>query len=254
MRIAVAGGTGTLGGHVVEALQAAGHEPVSLSRSSGADLVRGDGLADLLRGADAVVDASSVSSTSAKASVAFFGAVTRNLLRAERETGVAHHVAVSIVGAAKVRANYYAGKALQEELVMAEEGGWSLLRATQFHEFAAQLVEHGKVGPFQVVPTMRSQPIAVTEVAVELAAIAAGEPAGLVPDLAGPREERMADLVRRYLAARGTGGRVLEVPVPGAWGRGMRDGSLLPDAGARLGKQTFDEWLGDVAPGRAGAA
>lgn len=247
MRIAIAGATGTLGRHLVEAVRAVGHDPVPISRASGADLLSGEGLADALRGASAVIDASSTSSTSTKQSLAFFGTATRNLLSAEREAEVPHHVAVSIIGAAKVAANYYAGKALQEELLMAQQGGWSMLRTTQFHEFVIQLVAHGRVGPIQVVPRMRSQPIAAAEVAAELVAIAGGEPRGLEPDLAGPREERMSDLVRRHLTARGEPRRVLDVVLPGAWGRGMRDGSLLPAPGARLGRQTFEEWLRDGA-------
>ncbi|WP_152351873.1 SDR family oxidoreductase [Brachybacterium subflavum] len=243
MKIVVAGATGTLGRHVIQALHEAGCEPVPLSRSTGTDLVTGVGLADALRGASAVIDASATSSTSTSASVEFFTAVTENLLAAEREAGVPHHVAISIIGAARVRANYYAGKAAQEDLLTSRDGGWSLLRTTQFHDFALQLIGHGKVGPLQVVPTMRSQPISTSEVASELVAIATGEPQGLVPDLAGPREENMADLVRRLLAASGRRRPVLQIPLPGAWGRGMRDGSLLPARGTRHGEMTFDAWL-----------
>lgn len=250
MKIAVAGGTGMLGRHVMEQARLQGHAPVSLSRESGVDLLTGDGLVDALRGADAVIDASATTKASTKASLHFFGTATRNLRAAEQEAGVPHHVAVSIIGAAKVRANYYAGKALQEDILAAEPGGWSILRAAQFHEFALQLVGHGKVGPLQVVPTMRSQPVAAAEVAAELVRIAAGEPCGFAPDLAGPREERMVDLVRRYLAAVGQRRRVIELSVPGAWGRGMRDGSLLPGPDARQGRQTFGEWLAELGTDR----
>ena len=247
MRIVVAGATGSLGRHVVAAVHAAGHEPVSISRDSGDDLVSGSGLVERLRGASAVIDASATNSNSARKSVDFFTTVTRNLLSAEREAGVPHHVAISIVGAAKVNANYYAGKAAQEQILQALPSGWSLLRTTQFHEFVQQVVDQGKVGPFQVVPAMRSQPIAAAEVAAELVAIASGDPRGLASELAGPREERMADLVRRYLAATGQRRPVIEVPVPGAWGRAMRNGSLLAPAGARRRRQTFGEWLATQA-------
>jgi uncharacterized protein YbjT (DUF2867 family) len=247
MRIAVAGGTGTVGRHVVDAVRAAGHEAHVLSRTTGIDLLTGEGLAAALLGAAAVIDVSATSTTSSAKSVRFFGSVTRNLRDAERQVGVPHHIALSVIGAAKVNANYYAGKAAQENLLMAEADGWSLLRTTQFHEFAMQLVQHGKVGPLQVVPTMRTQPIAASEVAAELVAIASGDPRGLEPDLAGPQEERMAELVKRYLVATGHSQPVLQVSIPGAWGRGMRDGSLLPAAGTRLGRQTFTEWFEGVA-------
>lgn len=243
MRTVVAGATGELGARVVDALVATGHEPVLLSRATGIDLVTGTGLVERLAGADAVIDASGTSSLSTKASVAFFTAVTRNLLAAERAAGVPHHVAISIVGAADVNANYYAGKAAQERTLLAEPGGWSLLRTTQFHEFAGQLATQGRVGPVVMVPKMRSQPIAAAEVAAELVRIASGEPRGLALDLAGPREERMADLVRRQLSASGRTRPVVEVPIPGRWGRAMRTGGLLPTSDARVGELPFDEWL-----------
>jgi len=243
MKLVVAGATGSLGKQVVDAVRAAGHEPVSISRGTGVDLISGAGLREALRDASAVIDASATSSTSTKASIEFFTTVTRNLLAAERMEGVPHHVAISIIGAAEVNANYYAGKAAQEAMLRAESGGWSLLRTTQFHEFAEQLVAHGRLGPLQGVPKMRSQPIAAAEVAAELVSIASDDPRGIEPELAGPQEERMADLVRRYLAAAGRPRPVIELSIPGAWGRGMRDGSLLPKARTRRGRQTFDEWL-----------
>jgi len=245
VRIVVAGGTGTLGKLVVERVRAAGHEAVGLSRATGTDLVTGANLTEALRGADVVVDVTSTATTSAKASVAFFTTVTRRLLDAERVAGVPHHVAISIVGAASVAAAYYAGKAAQESLLEAEPGGWSLLRTTQFHEFVRQMLAFGKLGPLHVVPTMRTQPLAAADVAAALVELATGEPRGVVPDLAGPREERMVDLVRRYLVATGRRRPVLEVPLPGAWGRGMRDGSILPGPDARLTQQTFDAWLAE---------
>lgn len=243
MRIAVAGATGSLGTHLVRALDAAGYEPIPISRRSGVDLLTGAGLASALRDVSALIDASSTSSPATKASVAFFDAATRNLLAAEREAGVAHHVAVSIIGAAQVDANYYAGKARQERILFERGDRWSLLRTTQFHEFVRQLIAGAKIGPFQAVPKMISQPIAASEVADELVAIATGEPQGIAPELAGPRQERMARLVRRYLAATGRPRPVIELSVPGAWGRGMRDGTLLPAPGTRLGRITFEDWL-----------
>ena len=249
MRIAVAGGTGIVGQHVVNALRAGGHEPVILTRSTGVDLVTGIGLPGSLDGVGAVVDVTSVATTSASKSVRFFRTVTTRLLAAEDAAGVPHHVALSIVGAAPIDAAYFAGKKVQEELVMASASGWTIVRATQFHEFARQILPLGAVGPLHVVPRMLSQPVAAAEVGAALARLATDAPAGLAVDLAGPRVERMADLVRRYLRASGRSRPVLEVPLPGAWGRGMRDGSLLPDPGAQLGTQTFDEWLETVRSG-----
>ena len=243
MRIAVAGGTGVVGSQVLSALKGRGHEAVTLSRGTGVDLTSSDGLEAALQGVDAVVDVSSTTAQSSKASVKFFGTVTRNLLGAEKRAGVRHHVVLSIVGAAKADSGYYAGKAAQERVVMALPGGWTILRATQFHEFAQQMTTRAAFGPLQLAPVARCQPIAAAEVGEALAEIAVGEPRGLDRDLAGPREEQMTRMIRAYLAATGTRRFVVNLTMPGAMGKGMRDGSILPGPDARLGTQTFDEWL-----------
>jgi uncharacterized protein YbjT (DUF2867 family) len=176
MRIAVAGGTGTVGRHVVTAVTAAGHDPVVLSRSAGVDLMSTGGLAARLAGVRAVIDVSSTPSLSTRGAVRFFRAVTANLLAAERAAGVPHHVALSIIGAAAANSGHYAGKAVQEDLVGNSVGGWSLLRTTQFHEFARQSAERGSVAGLCLVPAMRCQPVAAVEVAAELVRVAAGAP------------------------------------------------------------------------------
>ena len=250
MKIAVAGGTGTVGRHVVDVVRERGHVPVVLARSTGVDLVTGGRLADALSGVDLVIDVASVQTMSDAASRAFFGAVTRNLLDAGTAAGVRHHVALSIVGVDDAPYSYYAGKVLQEQLVEAGPVPWTILRATQFHEFAAQLHARMRFGPIVVVPVLQSQPVAAREVAERLVALAVAAPAGRVADLAGPRVERMSDMVRRWATATGRRGRVVEVPLPGAYGRAMRDGTLIARPGSDLGVQTFEEWLAAVAAER----
>lgn len=251
----MAGGTGAVGRLVVERLGAAGHEPVVLSRSAGVDVLRGprSALAGALAGCDAVVDVlgpTDPAAQTAAGSRAFFRTTTTALLEAGRSAGVGHHVALSVVGAARVDAGYYAGKALQERLLTARrDGGWTLLRTTQFHEFApglaalGGLAAPGREARTVLVPQFVSQPVAAAEVADELVALATGAPRGAVRDLAGPRVEVMADLVRRWLRAQGSDARVVEVPLPGRFGAGLRRGLALPGPWARLGRQTFAEWL-----------
>lgn len=241
MRIAVAGGTGVVGRHVVGTARERGHDVVVLARSQGVDLTTGSGL-DLTE-VEAVVDVTSIQTTGAAKATAFFRAVTGTLLTAERAAGVEHHVVLSIVGVDDAPHGYYAGKLAQERLVESSEVPWTVLRATQFHEFAGQVFTRTKVGPVALVPTMRSQPVAAREVAVRLVELAEAGPAGRVADLAGPRVERMAELSRRWAATTGARGRVLEVPVPGGMGRAMREGTLLAGPGSQLGEQTFDQWL-----------
>lgn len=239
MRIAVAGGTGAVGRLVVTLAEAAGHEVRVLSRSTGVDLEHGTGLD--LTGVDVVIDASGVQTTSAKRSVEFFTKVTGHLLAAEADAGVGHHVALSILGAAHAPHGYYAGKAAQEHAVSAGRVPWSILRAAQFFEFAHQVAT--KVGPLVIVPAMRSQPLAARDVAARLVEIAEAGPMGNAADLAGPREVRMVELTRAWWAATGSRGRVIEVPIPGGFGRAIRSGAILPGPDAQLTTHTFEEWL-----------
>ncbi len=241
-RVAVAGGTGTIGSRVVARLEELGHDALVLSRSRGVDLVTGAGVD--LRGADAVIDVSNVTTLSARRSREFFEAATSTLLAAEGRDGVRHHVALSIVGIDAAPGGYYAGKVAQERAVRAGAVPWSILRATQFHEFAAQTVRQATLGPVVLVPRMRTQPVSTRELAVALVDLALGDPVGDAGEVAGPREERLADMVRTYLAARRRRRRVLEVSFPGAFGRAMARGELLPGPGARLGVQTYAQWLG----------
>ena len=243
MRIAVAGGTGTVGRHVVQVATARGHEVSSMSRAEGVDLVNGRGLTQALQGVEAVIDVSGIQTTSTKKAVDFFTNATQNLLAAEKQAGVKHHVALSIVGIDGSTSGLYAGKLVQEDEV--RHGGipWTLLRSTQFHEFVPLAMKIGTVGPVVTVPRMFTQPVAAREVAEALVTAAESGPRGRVPDLGGPRTEQLAALVRAYLAKTGQRKRILEAVLPGAMGKAMRSGALVPAAGAAVGRQTFSEWL-----------
>lgn len=248
MKIAIAGGTGTVGRHVTELVRRHGHEPVVLARSTGFDLLTGDGLAPALEGVDRVIDVVSTPTLSAAASTRFFGSTTDNLLNAEAEAGVRHHVSLSIVNASTVSAGYYAGKARQEERVKRGTVPWTMLRATQFHEFAAQTLGRASRGFLTLVPVMRTQPVAAREVAERLVELALGSPRGHVPDLAGPREEHLVDMVRGYARATRRRTRVVQFRLPGRMGTAMQDGALLPARSAERGAQSFAQWLDGVTP------
>lgn len=243
MRIAVAGGTGTVGRPTVEEVRAAGHEVVVLSRSQGVDLVTGQGLDYALAGVDAVIDVASIETLKASAAIEFFTAATGNLVSAAADAGVGHVVLLSIVGIDRIPYDYYAGKVAQEKVVEASRVPWTILRATQFHEFAGQMFERARVGPLHIAPNARTQPVAAREVGERLAALAAAEPRDRVPDLAGPREERLADMVRAFARREGYRGWVPALNVPGPQMAGMRAGHALPGPDAELGRQTFAEWL-----------
>lgn len=191
---------------------------------------------------DALIDVTNVQTARRRLSFEFFDAVGRSLLAAEERAGVRHHVALSIVGIDRVDLGYYEGKRRQEELLATGRVPWTVLRATQFHEFAEQVLALVP-GPVAVVPPMLSRPVAVAGVASELVRLAAAPPQGIAPELAGPREEQMADLARRLLRARGSRRLVLPVRMPGATGRAMTGGGLLPTADGPRGTTTFDQWL-----------
>lgn len=242
MRVAVAGGTGVVGRHVVTALESAGHDAVVLTRSRGVDVEAGTGLGAALEGVAAVVDASNVLTLSRNRSVKFFTTATGHLHAAEERAGVAHHVALSIVGVDRVDFGYYEGKRRQEELVLGAAVPGTVLRATQFHEFAEQSLARTH-GPVAVVPRMRSQPVAAREVGAELARLAVGPALGLTPELAGPEVLEMTDMVRQVVRRRGWRRVVVPLRVPGRAGREMARGGLLPTGPGPRGRETFAEWL-----------
>jgi uncharacterized protein YbjT (DUF2867 family) len=255
MKIAVAGGTGWIGRLVVETVRAGGDTPVVVSRSTGVDLTTGDGLDKALAGVAAVIDVSNIATLNRKKSVTFFTSATSNLLAAGQRAGVAHHVALSIVGSDRVDLGYYIGKRRQEELVLAGPVPSSVLRATQFHEFASQMIQRAGGAPFVVVPQQLCQPVAAREVAGRLVELARGGAVGLADEMAGPDRHRMPDLVRQLLRARGERCLVVPVRLAGKVGKGMAGGALLPTGPGPFGGIGFDPWLAtdDAAaqPGRS---
>jgi len=218
MKIAVAGGTGTVGRHVVAAARERGHDVTVLTRSKGVDVTTGAGLVEALVGIEAVIDVTNLTTLSAKAARQFFQTATRNLLAVEERTGVAHHVALSIVGIDRIDASYYAGKLAQERAVAAGPVPYTIARAAQFHEFAGQLLSAMK-GPIAVMPKTLMRPVAAREVGAHLVTVAENGPAKRAVDLVGPRDEELADLARRQLAHDGIRRRVLEIRLPGATAR-----------------------------------
>lgn len=251
MKVAVVGGTGVLGRPLVAELAARGDEVLALSRTPAAklpagvshrrvDLVSGEGLAEALAGVEVVVDASNSGPRDA-GPVLVEG--TKRLLRAGVEAGVGHHVGVSIVGCDRVPLAYYEVKLEQEDAIAAGELPWSLLRATQFHSLIAWAF--GQAVRYRVVPTGRArlQPIDPAVVATRLAEAAHAEPAGRLPDIAGPEVRTLTELARAW---RGAGHRALplRLPMVGRIGPPMREGALC-NPGAAAGGPTFPEWLAD---------
>jgi uncharacterized protein YbjT (DUF2867 family) len=247
VRVAVAGGTGLAGRHTVEALRQAGHHAVVLARSVGVDLTTGRGLADALVGADAVIDASNTPASSPAQARALFTTTTEQLLGAEHQAGVRHHVVLSIVGVDRVEGSaHYAGKRAQERAALAGPVPATVLRATQFFDYAAMVVGWTRQGQVARVPPLLLQPVAVADVADALVQVAVGAPRNGVVELAGPEPQDLVDMVRRLLAARGEPLRLL----PGWGGRfgvELAGEVLLPGPDAQIAPTTFETWLATQA-------
>ncbi|MFZ2502873.1 MAG: NAD(P)H-binding protein [Nocardioides sp.] len=248
MRIAVAGASGTLGRLVTAAAELAGHQVVPLSRSAGVDLLTGSGVAERLEGVHAVVDALNTATQRRGPAEAFFATTSRTLLDAGTAAGVAHHVVVSIIGVDRVDSGYYFGKRAQEGVVRNGEVPWTILRSSQWHEFAQQALGFVAFGPVSMVPRMLVQPVAAREVAQRLVSLAAGPPSEYADELAGPERHQLVDLARQVNERRSLGRRIVPITAPGRAGRAMRDGALLPEHDGVRGSQSFTQWLDDVGP------
>ncbi|GAB2505079.1 SDR family oxidoreductase [Nocardia heshunensis] len=245
MRIAVAGASGHIGALTVDVLDKAGHEVVRISRAAGVDLSTGSGLDAALAGVDAVVDVTNFTVIERDELVAAFGGATRNLLAAEQRAGVRHHVLLSIVGIHGVDGNaHYAGKREQERLVSEGPVPWTIVPATQFHDFAAMVASWTETDGVATIAPLLVQPIAPADVADILAEIVTGAPQQRYRDIAGPGPQDLVDMARRTNAARGH--TVELVPTwSGLFGPEMAGPVLLPAADARIAPTTFDRWLAD---------
>ena len=234
-----------LGRHVVQGARSRGLDVVSLSRRSGVDLVTGAGLAPALQGADAAIDVTNVLTVRGGPAVRFFESTARNLQAAATREGVAHLVVVSIVGVDRMGGfGYYGAKVTQERLHLDGPVDTTVLRATQFHEFPGQVLSRSTFGPVAVVPALRVQTVAARSVAsVLIDAAASGPFRGRLPDVAGPAPADLPALAKAVLERAGRRSSVLAVPVPGAVGRAVRTGALLPAADGLLVGPTFEEWL-----------
>ena len=228
-KIAVAGATGRVGRHVVDILAAEGHEVAEISRSRGVDVITGEGLAEALVGAEAIVDAATGPSPEEQAATEFFTTAARNLQEAGQQAGVERIVVVSIIGSDRFSGGYGAAKVAHEQATLSGAIPARVLRAAQFHEFVAQLMQWGARGEVTYVPKMRTQLVAARTVAEALADLATASNGG-VRRGADPRDRR---------PARGAPGRDGDAARGPPRRRGARRGGQRPDrsgpGGLRVG-------------------
>ncbi|MCY1145445.1 NAD(P)H-binding protein [Actinoplanes sp. Pm04-4] len=243
MRIVVAGGTGLIGSKVVELLRPKGHDVVPAALETGVDTITGQGVAEALEGADAVVDVTNRMTFEPDVIMNFFTTSTRTLLEAGRAAGVRHHIVLSIVGVDRLsHPGYLNAKAAQERLVAESGRPYTIVRATQFFENLTTIGAGMAQGGVIVLPAADLQPIAAADVAGALADVVTGEPAGGVAEIAGPERASFARFVGPVLAAQGDERPVKEDPAAGYFGVPIVRDSLVPLGEARIGRTTFEEW------------
>lgn len=239
MRIAVAGGTGTVGRHVTALARDAGHQVVVLSRSKGVDLRSGQGAADALEGVEVVVDVTHSDTIEQAEATQFWTDVSGTLQRVGGERGVQHIVMLSIVGIEKTSFGYYVAKQAHERaMTTAGAVPVTVMRATQFHELPAQLIAITRRDSQASVLDALVQSVAARTVAGVLVELAEGDPVGRAADLAGPQQAELVDMARAFVKHRG-----MPVTVQPAAMPGVPAGALLPEAGARIEGPSFTEWL-----------
>jgi uncharacterized protein YbjT (DUF2867 family) len=244
MNIVVIGGSGRVGENVVRRLGAQGHDPVPASPATGVDTITGAGLADVMEGADVVVDVSNAPVWDDDAVREFFTTSTRNLLAAERDARVGHHLAVSIVGADRLPdSGYLRAKVAQEAAIAAGAVPYTILRATQFFEFLSQIAEAGADGDSVRLSPGLMQLVAVDDVAATVAELATGAPLGGRVELGGPEALGIDAWARRLFAATGDGRTVVSDPHARYFGTELQGDELTPGEGARIGATGFDAWF-----------
>jgi uncharacterized protein YbjT (DUF2867 family) len=241
MKFAVIGGTGLIGSQVVKNLNAAGHEAVPHSTSTGVDVISGQGLKEAAAGADVLINLTN-SPTFDETSPAFFRTSMDALLAAAQKGGVGHFVILSIVGTDRVpELDYFRAKALQEDILAAGPIPYSIVRATQFMEFMDAVLSWTADGDTVRLPTTPLQPIAAREVAQEVAEVAAGAPLRGIRNIAGPETFPLDELGRITLAHKGDHRSVVTDPTAGMFA--VVKGDILTDKDARLAPTRYTDWL-----------
>lgn len=244
MKIVVIGGSGLIGANIVGRLRLDGHEVVAASPRTGVDTVTAAGLAQALAGAQVVVDVANSSSFEDRAALEFFETSGRNLLAAEVDAGVEHHLALSVVGTDRLpQSGYFRAKVAQETLIKASRIPYTIVRATQFFEFIGSIIDANIDGEVARLSPALMQPIAADDVSALLADLAVGAPLNGTLEIAGPDCFPIDEIARKFLVAQDDRRQVIADVHARYFGSQLSDRSLLPGAHPRLGPTRFHNWL-----------
>ncbi|MCQ4277103.1 SDR family oxidoreductase [Stutzerimonas degradans] len=244
MKIVVIGGSGLIGANIVGRLRLDGHEVVAASPRTGVDTVTAAGLAQALAGAQVVVDVANSPSFEDRAALEFFETSGRNLLAAEVDAGVEHHLALSVVGTDRLpQSGYFRAKVAQETLIKASRIPYTIVRATQFFEFIGSIIDANIDGEVARLSPALMQPIAADDVSALLADLAVGAPLNSTLEIAGPDCFPIDEIARKFLVAQDDRRQVIADVHARYFGSQLSDRSLLPGAHPRLGPTRFHNWL-----------
>lgn len=249
MRIVVIGGTGRIGSKVVRGLTEHGHDAVAAAPSAGVNAFTGEGLAEALASAQVVVDVTNSPTFDETDAQEFFNVSTTNLLEAEARTGVAHHVALSVVGTEELarQSGYFKAKLAQERLIANGPIPFTIVRATQFFEFLPVIADSATLDGTVRLPDALIQPMATTDVAEAIAIAAVNEPVNGIAEVGGPERFRLPELIGTVLAAHGDNRTVLADPDARYWGVDINERTLVPGDGAAVFDIRFADWTLETA-------
>jgi uncharacterized protein YbjT (DUF2867 family) len=248
MKIVVIGGTGLIGSKVVSNLRERGYDVIAAARNTGINIITGEGLKDALADAEVVIDVANSRSFEDEAVMTFFKTAGRNTFGAEGAAGIRHHVALSMVGADRLRdSGYLRAKAAQEDLVKAAGIPYTIVRATQSFELIQRIADAGGDGGVIRLSPALVQPIAADDVAAILTEVALAAPLNVTMEVAGPQAWPFDELARRLLATIGDPRPVVADIHARYLGAELNDRSLIPDDWPRLGTTRFEDWLGRSA-------
>src|SRR5215470_2564857 len=248
MKIVVIGGSGLIGSKLVNKLREHGHEAVAAAPDTGVNTLTGEGLAEVLKGALAVVDVSNSPSWEDSAVLKFFETSTRNLLTYEAAAGVRHHIALSVVGTQQLsESGYFRAKIAQENLIKESSIPYTIVRATQFFEFLKGLADISMVDGKVHLPDALFQPMSADDVAAAVGGVAVEPPVKGTVEIGGPEQFRVDELVHRRLESLKDPREVVADPNALYSGAKLSEKTLVPGSNARLGQTRFETWLTEPA-------
>ena len=247
MKIVVIGGSGLIGSKVVNNLTGIGHEVIAGSPATGINTITGEGLSEALTGAEVVIDVANSPSFEDQAVLDFFTTSGLNLLAAEKEAGVKHHIALSVVGTQLLsESGYFRGKIAQEKLIRESGIPYTIVHSTQFFEFLGGIAQSATQGQIVRLSAAYVQPISSDDVASAVTEVALDTPHNSIIEIAGPERYRLAELVQKYLNLKGDTRSVVTDSQARYFGALLSDTLLIPAGDARIGTTSFTEWFEGV--------